>query len=67
MGKLLTKLSKNKNKTNISLYQIYLTKLHEKILKHNRLNLFKEIAVVFHHGLQTNSDSPISLSYGHLV
>ena len=39
---LLSKINKNKNNTDISLYQIYLQKLHENILKYYRLNLFKK-------------------------
>ena len=45
MGKLF-KLLKNENS---SLYQISFQKLHEIVIK---LNLFKEIAIGFNHGLQ---------------
>ena len=41
------------NNIDISLYQIYLPKLHENILKFYRLNLFKEIVIGSNHGLQT--------------
>ena len=40
IDKLLSKLSKNENNTDISLYQIYLGKLHENILKYSTLNSF---------------------------
>ena len=43
----LSELCKNENNTDISLYPIYLPKLHENILKYNRLNLFKEINIGF--------------------
>ena len=33
MDKLSSKICRNKNNTDISLYQIYFTKLHENILK----------------------------------
>ena len=62
MDQLSSILHKNENNTDIPLYHIYLPKLH--ILKHYRLNLFKEIAIGLHHNLQlespaTLSDSPI--------
>ena len=44
MGKLSSKLDKNENNTDISLHQIYLSKLHENILKYY---LFKEITIGF--------------------
>ena len=47
MGKLLSKLCENENNTDTSLYQVYLPKLHENILKYYRLNLFKEITMGF--------------------
>ena len=51
VGELWSKLhKKNKNDTNISLYQIYLPKLHGNILKYYESNLFKEIPIVFKHG-----------------
>ena len=53
IGKFLSKLCKNENNTNISLYQIYLPKLQENILKYYRFNLFKEIAIDFNHGIGT--------------
>ena len=53
MGKPSSKLHKNENTTDITLYQIYLIKLHENILKYYRFNLFKQIAIGFNHGLQT--------------
>ena len=45
MGKLSSKLCKNENYIDVPLYQIYLPKLHENILKYYRL--FKEIAIGF--------------------
>ena len=60
MGKLTSKLHKNENYTEISLYQIYQPKLHENIKKFYRLNLFKEIAIGFNNGLQTTSESPLA-------
>ncbi len=51
----------------ISLYQIYLPKLHENILKYYRLNLFKEIAIIFNLELQTTPESPANVSHGFLV
>ena len=42
MGKLST-LQQNENDTDISLYQIYLQKSQENILKYCKLNSFKEI------------------------
>ena len=62
MGKLLSKLCKNENNTDISLYLIYLPKLHENILKYYRLNLFKESIIDFNHSLQTTLESPANLS-----
>ena len=47
MVKLLFKLYKNENNTDISLYLIHLQKLQENILKYSRLNLFKEITIGF--------------------
>ena len=64
MGRLSFKLRKNKNYTDISHYQIYLPTLHENVLKYNWLNLFKEIAIDFNHGLWTISESPESLFDG---
>ena len=40
MIKLSSKLRRNENNTDISLYQIYLPKLYENILKYYKLNLF---------------------------
>ena len=45
----MAKLCKNENDT---LYQIYLPKLNENILKYSRLNLLKEIAIGFYHNSQ---------------
>ena len=42
MGKLSSKLRKKENNTDISLYQIYLLKLHENILEYYTLNSFKK-------------------------
>ena len=42
-------------------------KLHENILKNSRLNVFKEIAIGFNHGIQMISESPVGLSVGFLV
>ena len=47
MCKLSSELHKNANRTNILLYQIYLPKLHENILKYYRLDLFKVITIGF--------------------
>ena len=62
MAKLSSKLWKNENNTDISLYRIYLPKLHENILKYYRLNLFKEIAIGFNHSCQTTLVSATSFS-----
>ena len=62
MGKLSSKLGKNENNPAILLYQMHLQKLHGNILKKYTLNLFKEIVIVFNHGLQTTSESPACLS-----
>ena len=67
MSKLSSKSCKIQNDTDISLYQIYLPKLLENILKFYRLDLFKEIAICFNHGHQTTSESPESISDGLLV
>ena len=55
MHNLSTKLHENENNTDISIciYQICLPKLHKNILKYYGLDLFKEIAIGFHHGSQT--------------
>ena len=45
MIKLSSKLCKNENHSDISLYQVHLPKLHENILKYDRLNLYKVIAI----------------------
>ena len=62
MGKLLSKLHKNENKTDNSLYQIYLLNLQKNILKYYRLNLFKEIAIGFNHSFQMTLEHPASLT-----
>ena len=62
MGQLSSKLYKNKNNTDISLYEMYKPKLHDNILKYYRLNLFKEIAIVFNHSLQVTLESPANFS-----
>ena len=67
IGKLSSKFHKNENNIDISLYQIYLPKLHENILKYLRLNLFKEITIGFNASLQTTSESPASISNGLLI
>ena len=56
MGKF-SESRKNGNNIHISFYQIYLPKLPENTLKNYRLNLFKDIAIDFNHGLQTSSES----------
>ena len=43
---------------------MYLPKLHENILINYRLNLVKEFAIVFKHGLQTTSGFSASFSAG---
>ena len=63
----MSKLCKNENNIDISLYQIYLPKWHENIMKYYRLNSFKEITIGFNHSLQMTSESPASLSNGLLV
>ena len=45
MGKILSKSNKNENNTDILLYQIYLPRLHENILKYDELEFFKEITI----------------------
>ena len=67
MSKLLSKLCKNENNTDISLYQTYLQKFHKNILRYNRLNLFKEITIGFNHSLHITPESPASLSNGLIV
>ena len=67
MSKLLSKLHKNQNSTDTSLYQIYLPKLHEDTLKYYRLDLFKEIAIFFNDSLQMSLESPTSISNDLLV
>ena len=54
MGQL-SQLCKYENNTDISLYQLYLTKLHENIFKYYRLHFFKEIAIGFNKGLQLDN------------
>ena len=61
MNKLSYKLCEIENNTDISLYQRNLQKLHENILKYCGLDLFKEIAICFHHGLSKTSESLASL------
>ena len=51
MDQLSSKICRKEKNTDISLYQIYLSKLHESILKYYRLNLFQEIAINSHHTL----------------
>ena len=67
MGELLSKLRKKEHNTDTSIYQIYLPKLHESIMKYYRFNLFKEIAIGFSYGLETSSESPASISDDLLV
>ena len=57
----LSKLRKNENNIDVSLYDIKLPKLHENILKYNWLDVFKEIAIDFYYGSQTTSESPASI------
>ena len=59
MSQLLSKLDKNENNANISLYQIYLPKLYLNFWKYYGLNLFKEIAIGFN--FQMTLESPVSL------
>ena len=51
MGKLPSKLCKNENNTDILIYQLYLPKLHENIVKYYKLNLFREIPIGFNYSL----------------
>ena len=62
MDKLPSKFYKNENNTDISLYQLYLSKLNENILKYERWNLFKEINISFNHWLQMILEFSESLS-----
>ena len=62
MGKLSFKWRKNQNKS-VSLYQIYLPKLHENILKYYKLDLLKEITIGFNYILQTTLESPAWLLF----
>ena len=55
MGKWLSKLCRNENNTDISLYQIY-----ENILKYYKSNSFKEISISFNHYSQMILESPIN-------
>ena len=61
IGKLPSKLHKNENSTDLSLYQIYLQKLHENIWKYYRLNLSK-ITIGFNHKFHMTSEPFASLS-----
>ena len=65
MGQLF-KLYKNENNTDISLYHVYILKLHENILKYHRLDLFKEITD-FNHSLLMTLKSPVNLFYSFLI
>ena len=67
MSKFSSKLNKNENNSVISLYPIDLPKLHENILKYQRLNFFKENAIGFNVGLQTTLESLTSLSENFLI
>ena len=67
IGELPSTLGKNKNNIDISICQIYLLKFLENIFKYYWLNLFKEIAIRFNHGLQMTPESSASLSYGLLL
>ena len=67
MSKISSKLRQKENNTDISLYQIYLPKLHENISKYYRLNLFEEIAPGFSHCFEMSSESPANLSDGLFV
>ena len=67
MCRLLFKLCKNENNSDISLYLIYFPKLHENISKYYRLNSFKKIAIGFNHDLRTTWKSLASLSNSLLV
>ena len=60
----MSKLRKNEKNAKISLYKIYLPKVHENIMECYRLNLFKEVAIGFNYGLQMTSETPTSLSNG---
>ena len=67
MGQLLSKSRQIETNDSISLYQIYLPKLHENILKYSRLNLFKEITTGYNHVFQMTLGSPARISSGLLV
>ena len=56
---LFCKLGKNQNNSHISIFQIYLPKLHENNYK---LSQYREIAIGFNHGHQTISKSPATFS-----
>ena len=62
MSKEPSKLRKNHNNTDVSLYQIYLLKLQKNILKYNRLNLLQEITIGFNRAFQMASESLARLS-----
>ena len=53
MSILSSKFCKNKNNTDISLYQTWLLTLHENILQYYRLHLLKKNVIVFKHSFQT--------------
>ena len=64
----MSELCKDESNSDISLYEIYLPKSHENILKYCRLNLFKEIAIGFNHDIEmTLEKSPASLSNSLLI
>ena len=62
-GQLLSKFAEMKV-TDVSLYQMYQSYLNEYIFKNYRLDLFKEIAIGFNHGLQMTFEYSASLSDG---
>ena len=64
MCKLSSKLRGNENNSDILIYQLYLLKLHENVLKYYRLDLFEEITIG---DLQMTSESPSRFSGGFLI
>ena len=61
-SKLSSKIHKNENKSDISLYQVYLPKSSENIFKYYRLDLYNEIRIGFKQALQMTSKFSASLS-----
>ena len=62
MRKMLSKFHKNENNTDISFYQLYLSKLPKNLLKYQRLKFILKIFICFYPERQTTSESPANLA-----